>query len=171
MRIIERFNLNTVVEPNTGCILWTGPSDKNGYGKIYANKKHLRAHRLSYEMFKGGLKSEDLVCHKCDTPACVNSEHLFVGTPKDNMIDKVNKGRLKNQWSNRTTCKRGHLFTEENSVYKISNSGNRVKSCKICYVFNYKKRNNLAKLKNKLSKMSKYKASDVLGFRTSKDTL
>lgn len=83
------------------------------------------------------------------------------------MVDKVNKGRLTNQWTKTNTCKKGHTFNDENIVYQNAPSGNKVKRCKTCYTYNYKRVNEL----NKLKRMSKYKASDVLGFRTSKDTL
>jgi hypothetical protein len=92
---LERFCDNIVVEPNTGCHLWSGNSDKNGYGKIYVDRQHLRAHRFSYKIFNGEATKDCLICHKCDTPACVNPEHLFIGTPKENMQDKIRKGRLK----------------------------------------------------------------------------
>jgi hypothetical protein len=75
------------------CWLWTGNKDKNGYGKIYFLNKHMRSHRLSYKLFNGNFDEKLLVLHSCDNPSCVRPDHLFLGTNKDNMKDKVNKNR------------------------------------------------------------------------------
>jgi len=58
--------------------------------------KKFRAHRLAWEMTNGPIPNRSLVLHRCDNPRCVNPEHLFLGSPKDNMIDKMEKGRCFN---------------------------------------------------------------------------
>jgi hypothetical protein len=82
-------------EPITeaGCWLWKLSGNRFGYGRIYWNKKRSHAHRISYELHKGPLSEKDLVLHSCDTPACVNPEHLFVGDHLANSMDMYIKKR------------------------------------------------------------------------------
>jgi len=82
-----------IPEPNSGCHLWLGKRTKKGYSLINRGGKQSTAHRYAWEMVHGPIPAEKWVLHKCDTPGCVNPAHLFLGTPKDNMDDKVSKGR------------------------------------------------------------------------------
>lgn len=80
----------------SACWLWTGGKFKSGYGSIGRGGRGTgcaRAHRVSYELNVGPIPPGLHVLHMCDTPACVNPRHLWVGTQQDNMADRKAKGR------------------------------------------------------------------------------
>jgi predicted DNA-binding protein YlxM (UPF0122 family) len=77
------------VKKESGCWEWVGVTAKNGYGRFWGN---FLAHRVSYALYKECPKGF-FVCHKCDNPPCVNPDHLFLGTAKQNTQDMISKGR------------------------------------------------------------------------------
>lgn len=97
----SRVNKNGPTVPHVGnitpCWLWTASLDKRGYGQqrsVENGKMYMRkAHRISYEIANGPIAGGLWVLHRCDTPACVNPEHLFLGTVVDNVGDMMIKGR------------------------------------------------------------------------------
>jgi len=87
--IDKRFGRYVNKDNQNGCWIWTGAKFNNGYGAIDGNGSH----RLSWELHNGPIPKDLCVCHKCDNPSCVNPEHLFLGTQKDNIQDMIKKGR------------------------------------------------------------------------------
>lgn len=89
--IEERFWMK--VNKTDGCWLWMGGKDGDGYGGFWLEGKPISAHRYSYQLNIGPIPEGLLVLHTCDQPACVNPAHFFLGTKKDNAIDREQKGR------------------------------------------------------------------------------
>lgn len=85
-----------------GCWWWNARKLDAGYGMFHMGETMKVAHRVAYELMIGKIPDGMFACHKCDNPSCVNPEHLFIGTHKDNMHDRMLKGGFKMCGGNNT---------------------------------------------------------------------
>jgi hypothetical protein len=93
--IANRFDRYVSPEPNTGCHLWIGGTGYAGYGMFHVWPDTFRANRFAWSMAnRAPIPDGLIILHKCDTPSCVNPDHLTVGTHADNAEDMRRKGRL-----------------------------------------------------------------------------
>ncbi len=97
----------TIILPN-GCWEFTGYIHPDGYGRFRYEGKQWATHQLSFVLCVDDIPTGLLVCHECDYKPCINPEHLFLGTHKDNSIDMFAKGRVQRDGSNNGRA----LFTE-----------------------------------------------------------
>lgn len=124
--------------PN-GCWMWQGALNSRGYPCVRIGGRAGRTvsvHRLVVELVAGPIPAGMLACHHCDTPACVNPAHLYVGSHVDNARDKIERGRAVNvlaaRNASKTHCRNGHPYSAENTLRR--KAGDRV--CRTCNAIN-----------------------------------
>lgn len=123
----DRFHEKYVINSHSGCWTWIGAKIPQGYGYIRHEGKNIPAHRASYILAHDEIPGGMIVCHKCDNPSCVNPDHLFIGTHKENMKDMEVKGRsrkLSRQQIDEmlSALASGNTQNELAAKYKISRS-------------------------------------------------
>lgn len=92
------FDFHTKIDKSqNGCWTWHGVKNTAGYGRMTRGRQnYVPAHRFSYQRYIGSIPRGLHVLHKCDNPSCVRPDHLFVGSDKDNALDKIAKKRYGN---------------------------------------------------------------------------
>lgn len=89
----SRFWKHVDKECANGCWEWRGYVENTGYGRIRSEGRLVLSHRYSFAIHNGGCCDATDLLHKCDNPLCVNPEHLYAGTPGDNMRDRTERRR------------------------------------------------------------------------------
>ena len=82
------------VRKSTGCWIWTGAKNKQGYGNFWDGKHFYRATHFAWKLIRGRLPKQAMLLHHCDTPSCVNLQHLYLGNRSDNMRDYISRHGL-----------------------------------------------------------------------------
>lgn len=113
--LLSKLQAAYIPVPESGCWLWEGRTDKDGYGITSYKCKAMKTHRASWIVFRGEIPKGFCVCHKCDNPSCINPDHLFVGTNLDNVKDRDKKNRAA------TMEKSGCTKFKKEDVIKIRN--------------------------------------------------
>lgn len=119
----------SVAIPFSGCWIWMGSLDKGRYGQLTYRGTPMRAHRASYESHFNPAVRPMVICHKCDVRECVNPDHLYSGSYKDNRRDMLERSGWKHPYGQRNECSRGHPYVE--GSFRIDSDGSR--ACKTCH--------------------------------------
>ena len=106
----ERLRARVKITSN-GCWEWLGWKNKGGYGEISIYGKSVQTHRASWELKNGPIPPGKIIRHKCDNRACINPDHLLLGTAQENSDDARIRNRLHPKIGNLNA---NHKLTDEN---------------------------------------------------------
>lgn len=124
--IADRLEKHSIPEPNSGCVLWLGHVNGNGYGQISVGKRRkLAAHRAAYEHRFGSVPEGHVLDHLCRVRSCINPEHLEAVTTRENILRGISPSALR---AKQTHCVHGHPLSGDN--LRISALGQR--QCREC---------------------------------------
>lgn len=107
MKAQDWLEAHAIPIPETGCWIYEGFVNPNGYATTRLRGQAMTIGRAVYRRFYGEIPAGLFVCHRCDVPLCVSPHHLFLGTPRDNTQDSIAKGRSP-QFAKQTHCSHGH---------------------------------------------------------------
>lgn len=148
---MERFWMKVNKRSLSECWEWTANVLSSGYGQFFYKGKRSYAHRVSYVICVGEIPKGLLVCHKCDNRKCVNPNHLFLGTQKENLADMKSKGRQRyvSGWrplagEKNPQAKVDHIQVDEirrlkgTCSYKEIGSRYGISASSVCLIINHK---------------------------------
>lgn len=130
MTLAEMLEANSIPEPNSGCLLWLrGVSDGRNPRSYPVWRWQGRKRQVTHLVL--GLKGVEVprgfkACHRCDNTICINEDHLFVGSDKDNMADASRKGRM--AYGKKEVCANGHQMSGDN-LYRDPSGRQRCRAC------------------------------------------
>lgn len=127
---IERFMDKVSPEPNSGCWLWLGGTNGDGYSNFGMNGGSVRGHRWSYEYHIGPIPEGLQIDHLCRVRCCVNPHHLEPVTNQENARRGAACGTFGTHSRSRTHCPYVHPYSEENT-YTRKNGTRRCRACKL----------------------------------------
>lgn len=134
--MIPAFELRFIPEPMSGCWLWIGSYDRNGYGRFWADGGHTQAHIISYEEENGPVPEGLELDHKCRVRCCVNPQHLEPVTHAENILRGLAPGIAGSWFRDRTHCPQGHPYDDANThhCHRIGVNGkvHAHRNCRMC---------------------------------------
>lgn len=139
--LADRLDRLSIPEPNSGCHLWLGPTSQYGYGGLVLSagltgdvRRYRGAHVIAWELKFGPLPVGHEIDHKCNTPCCVNPDHLRPLTKRENHARSNSVSGIN---ARKTACKRGHLLDPTNVYYP---PGRLRRVCRTCRAAQRKRR-------------------------------
>jgi len=122
------------------CWLWTGPLNKNGYGRVYLRGSWWLAHRMIHELLVGPVPPDRVTHHRCRNKRCSNPEHLKATTNSVNVAEEYAARGSDQPRRLKSCCRNGHKFTEDNILWR-RDRGKPTRICRICHEAASRRRN------------------------------